>query len=112
MGYYRKRPITVEAVRFLKVTVAENSMYDIHFDVDGMLPEWLRKALLDEEVFVIPEDPDFLFIKTLEGLMEASPGDWIIKGVKGELYPCKHDIFTQTYDSAPEQEIEVTGVAF
>lgn len=37
-------------------------------------------------------------IATLEGAMHASPGDWIIKGVKGEFYPCKPDIFAETYD--------------
>lgn len=39
-------------------------------------------------------------IATLEGIMEASPGDWIIRGVKGEIYPCKPDIFNATYDPA------------
>lgn len=39
-------------------------------------------------------------IKTLEGTMHASPGDWIIRGVKGELYPCKPDIFEATYEPA------------
>lgn len=39
-------------------------------------------------------------IKTLEGDMIASPGDWIIRGVKGELYPCKPDIFAATYEPA------------
>jgi uncharacterized protein (UPF0303 family) len=39
-----------------------------------------------------------LFIETLEGTMRANPGDWIIKGVKGEMYPCKPDIFEQTYE--------------
>jgi hypothetical protein len=37
-------------------------------------------------------------IHTLEGVMEASPGDWIIKGIKGEYYPCKPDIFAATYE--------------
>lgn len=37
-------------------------------------------------------------IETLEGTMEAMPGDWIIRGVKGEFYPCKPDIFTATYE--------------
>ncbi len=41
-----------------------------------------------------------IFIHTLEGRMEARPGDWIIKGIKGELYPCKPDIFEATYDIA------------
>jgi hypothetical protein len=43
---------------------------------------------------------DFAFhIHTLEGVMEAMPGDWIIKGVKGEFYPCKPDIFAATYEA-------------
>ena len=37
-------------------------------------------------------------IETLEGVMTVSPGDWVIKGVNGELYPCKDDIFKKTYD--------------
>lgn len=40
-------------------------------------------------------------ITTLEGDMDAQPGDWIIRGVQGEFYPCKPDIFTATYDPAP-----------
>lgn len=39
-----------------------------------------------------------LAIKTLEGVMKAYPGDWIIKGVQGECYPCKPDIFEATYE--------------
>lgn len=41
-------------------------------------------------------------IPTLEGVMAAQPGDWIIKGIKGEFYPCKPDIFEGSYDPAPE----------
>jgi len=44
-----------------------------------------------------PED-DCMLIRTLEGEMRAEPGDWIIRGVKGELYPCKPDIFERTYE--------------
>lgn len=40
-----------------------------------------------------------LYIETLEGTMKASPGDWIITGVKGEVYPCKPDIFEETYQA-------------
>jgi len=47
-----------------------------------------------------PEDGTML-IRTLEGEMVARPGDWIIRGVKGELYPCKPDIFAATYEPAP-----------
>ncbi len=48
-------------------------------------------------------------IATLEGTMEAKPGDWIIKGVKGEFYPCKADIFAATYDLIPHT-VMVCGV--
>ncbi|MBU5327513.1 PGDYG domain-containing protein [Bacillus paralicheniformis] len=38
-----------------------------------------------------------MYIETLEGTLKASPGDWIIKGVNGEVYPCKPDVFEKTY---------------
>ena len=43
-----------------------------------------------------------VYIETLEGVMHASPGDWIITGVNGEKYPCKPDIFKKTYESVPD----------
>ena len=43
-----------------------------------------------------------MYIETLEGIHRADPGDWIITGVKGEQYPCKPDIFEQTYEPVPE----------
>lgn len=48
-----------------------------------------------------PCDKSSIYIGTLEGLMEASVGDWIIRGVQGEFYPCKPDIFEATYEAAP-----------
>lgn len=110
MAYYRKKPVVVEAVRFDGVTFGEEGMYSVLFDTTDDLPVWLRKALIDEVLFATRYDPEFLFVKTAEGLMEASVGDWIIKGIKGELYPCKPDIFARTYDLVHEQD-QVTGVA-
>ena len=46
-----------------------------------------------------------LVISTLEGVHHAIIGDYIIKGVKGEFYPCKHDIFLQTYDIVNTKEV-------
>ena len=43
-----------------------------------------------------------VYIETLEGVMHASPGDWIITGVNGEQYPCKPDIFEKTYEAVPD----------
>ncbi len=45
-------------------------------------------------------------IPTLEGVMKASPGDWIITGVKGEKYPCKPDIFKATYEPVEDMAVE------
>jgi hypothetical protein len=47
---------------------------------------------------------DELFITTLEGTVTANVGDWILKGVEGELYPCKDSIFVKTYEIVSEQE--------
>ena len=99
MAKYRKKPVVVEAFQ-----------YDGDFrDGDGKyyVPEWAEKALKDGTMFYIfprtsldaaPE----LYIKTLEGNHHASIGDFIIRGVHGELYPCKPDIFAKTYELAEE----------
>ena len=44
-------------------------------------------------------------IETLEGVMEGQPGDWLITGVKGEQYPCKNEIFVQTYEPADQEAV-------
>lgn len=54
------------------------------------------------------EPSGFLVIETLEGAMEAKPGDWIIRGVGGELYPCKPSIFAATYDPVPKGDTKAT----
>ena len=99
MAKFRKKPVVIEAVQLLWSTW--NEMCD-HADVgklsDGK-PEGCyvgpdgKPALLDEVT-----EKMGLMIPTLEGLMIGSEGDWIIKGVKGELYPCKPDIFEATYE--------------
>lgn len=47
-----------------------------------------------------------MVIETLEGDMQASPGDWLIKGVRGELYPCKDDIFRQAYEPVDKEGVQ------
>jgi len=111
MGLFRKKPVMIEAVQFFGLDVAENGRYSIHFDTKEQLPKWLRDALVDDVIFPIASGIDNLYVKTKEGLMEATEGDWIIRGVKGEIYPCKPDIFAMTYEPVDEQDVEVTGVA-
>jgi len=78
---YRKKPVVIEAFQFLsKDNVPNNLKCVCSFG--------LGEGSLVEE----------LLIPTLEGVMKANIGDWIIKGVKGEFYPCKPDIFEATYE--------------
>jgi hypothetical protein len=94
----RKRPVEVEAVQY------GNAEYADPPAVFSEVPEWLSAAIEDETITFrfLGEDYWYAVIHTLEGEMLASPDDWIIRGVKGELYPCKPDIFEQTYQRVPD----------
>ncbi len=60
------------------------------------VPAWAVDALNDGDFYYVLDGQ--LFVKTLEGDMHISAGDYVIQGVKGEIYPCKPDIFEQTYE--------------
>lgn len=79
MAKYRKKPVVVEAMLFTGNNFGEIGKF-VGFDAQIVG----REKRLE--------------IKTLEGVMEAKPGDYIIKGVNGEFYPCKPDIFEKTYE--------------
>ncbi len=81
---YRKKPVVVEAVQF---TDTEESI--LKLSEFGLDPVRIDYADTDSPI---------LKIETLEGLMIAAKGDYIIKGVQGEFYPCKPDIFAETYE--------------
>lgn len=86
---FRKKPVEIEA---MQLDGTQESAEDILAWVD---------PLTHGRTFAVPEkgtDRWTVVIETLEGAMAASPGDWIIQGVAGEFYPCKPDIFAQTYD--------------
>lgn len=87
-GIYRKKPVEVEARQF-----------------DHTDRSWKELIMWGHEYGVLIKyndatigDPAHLLIHTLEGKMRADIGDWIIKGVANEFYPCKPDIFAATYD--------------
>lgn len=84
MAQYRKKPVVIEAFQFQD---RSNTSADV--------PTWFVDAVLDRRVVAFPEHIE---IHTLEGVMRAYAGEWIICGVKGELYPCKPDIFAATYE--------------
>lgn len=91
MAQYRKKPVVIEAVRFPGRWI-DPTKYP-HEYAFLMRPD-VRKQL------ITPEDAtDNFIIATLEGEMTVRPGDYVILGVKGELYPCKADIFEATYES-------------
>lgn len=103
MGYYRKKPVVIEAMQF-----TGNNSTEIQLFVGKKLkcnipPHGMQLALND-----IPDEAFTVIIPTLEGDMTAHRGDWIIKGIKNEFYPCKPEIFDATYD---EVVIHNTGSA-
>jgi hypothetical protein len=87
MKEYVKKPIPIKAVQL--------------FDTDECA-EQLQELGLDPVRVKYPEKQ--LVISTLEGEMRANEGDYIIKGVHGEFYPCKQDIFEESYDDYGDQE--------
>ena len=87
MKQYRKKPVTIEAVQFDGLNPAE---------IKDFVGEHCEVEIYDNEV---TPPVARVIIHTLEGDMEVSKGDYVIKGVKGEFYPCKPDIFEQTYES-------------
>ena len=86
---YRKKPVVIEAFQFY---------------VDN-IPDWFMDAVSNDEVILYncdhkryTIDEAYCRIHTLEGWHWCNGGDYVIKGIKGELYPCKADIFNQTYE--------------
>lgn len=93
MPLFRKKQLTIEA-----------RQWDGTIESAQEILRWSGGAVgFRSEQIGSPEDSkrfrkDWLAVHTLEGAMEAQPRDWIIRGVKGEFYPCKPDIFEATYD--------------
>jgi hypothetical protein len=92
---YTKKPITIEAFQFTKERRTDNSDW----------PEWMHHAWNLERgtansIFPTAQDTGdgTISIATLEGIMEVSWDDWVIRGVVGELYPCKPEVFAMSYD--------------
>ena len=100
---FRKKPVVIEAFQMTKARRQDNREW----------PEWLNQAWNKDRETVgalyptakpteaVSYDP--LSIGTLEGAHTVSWGDWIIRGVKGELYLCKPDIFEATYEAVEEK---------
>lgn len=92
---YRKKPVVIEAIQYNNINYGEVST----FTGLALVPQ-----LESETAYIAGQgNPIFsLVIPTLEGDMKAMPGDFIIRGIKGEFYPCKPDIFEATYDKVED----------
>lgn len=100
MAVYRKRPVEIEARQLTGMNAELHGVYLWVEENIGSVPP----PCDDEQghaptpgVTIDPADGRIV-IRTLEGDMKADLGDWIIKGVQGEFYPCKPDIFQATYE--------------
>ena len=84
---YRKKPVAIEAIQF-----TGNNFFEIHEFTNGNA----------HDCYMQPAGHTTCIINTLEGKHIATEGDYIIKGIKGEFYPCKPDIFAKTYELVGE----------
>ena len=93
MPKFRKKPVVIEAMQFDGSWESAQPILqwmEQHKPIDRSGPRWSDAGAAGP----------YIHINTLEGEMTASPGDWVIKGVQGEFYPCKPDIFAATYEPA------------
>jgi hypothetical protein len=98
---YRKRPVVIDALQLTWANWQEMCEFAAVGNLDNGQPQggWAEPGV--PELWKEQKTDKMVLsmgIPTLEGLMIANENDWIIKGVQGELYPCKPDIFKQTYD--------------
>ncbi len=84
MAKFRKKPVVIEAMR---LTAEPDQFWKVY--------DWIG----NDNIHAWDDSPFQIEISTLEGVMVAREGDWIIKGVAGEFYPCKPDIFAATYEA-------------
>ena len=98
---YRKKPVVIEAFKLNeRGLVGENWFWDAV----------TQNKIITHNFGKFYNEPVWREINTLEGVMIAKAGDYIIKGIQGEIYPCKPDIFEQTYESVDITLDGTTGV--
>lgn len=103
MTRFRKRPVAIDAMQWDGTARGAGPIIDWALTHGGTVR--YHDDVVDYGHDVQPGDTidrdEFLAVDTLEGVMKARTGDWIIRGVKGEFYPCKPDIFRATYEEIP-----------
>jgi hypothetical protein len=84
-GWFRKRPVIIHAIQFTGDNV----------------DECMRFCNGEKKNLITMPMSSALYVQTLEGTMQAGINDWIIRGINGEFYPCKPDIFERSYEPMP-----------
>lgn len=107
MAKFMKKAVEIEAVQFKDWSSALNIFRwadNVFFVPTGYEESYRKKSEFDAggNGHVRDNAPPYLLVKTLEGVMRADQGDWIIKGIQGEFYPCKPDIFKDSYDEVED----------
>ena len=90
---YIKKPVQIEAIQ-----LKEDNIIEVFDFLDGANYKEIKSAEELEDFSKAMLEQGYVEIETLAGMMKASFGDYIIKGIKGEFYPCKPDIFQATYE--------------
>jgi len=99
MAQFRKKPVEIEAMELAGSNADLHAVYCwVEANTQGSFDP-LGDEIPASGVSIDPAT-GLILIATLEGVMQAKPGDWIIRGVQGEFYPCKPDIFAATYEPA------------
>lgn len=93
MAKFRKKPVVIEAVRAGELLHAAAKDWKA-------LPTWIQEAYEKGEIMFLPGT---IAITTLEGRMTCEADSWVIRGIKGEIYPCHPDIFEGTYEPVENQ---------
>lgn len=102
---FRKKPIVIEALQWRGTEQGATAIIDWILATGAQVARWHEQvpATLPDADDVEREcTPAYIAIDTPEGTMRATAGDWIIRGVQGEFYPCKPDIFAATYEAVSE----------
>jgi hypothetical protein len=92
---FRKKPIVIDAIPVSEAVASSMANW-------AALPSWLSEAYEQGNIVFTPTN---IHITTLEGVMVGQLGDWVLRGVKGELYPCRGDIFEATYEKVEDDNV-------
>lgn len=107
MGKYRKKPVEIEAVQFNGGSLGkfDSLPHDQVYrtgEAFSEFPEWLKEAVNNNKILTDYPYNFCIYIDTLEGKMRADKDDYIIRGISGEIYPCKPDIFKKSYEAVSD----------